>query len=124
MVQRKTRQRAAIRQVIEEAGRPLRAEAVLEAARKLIPGLGQATVYRALNSMQQEHMVVPVEIPGHSLHYEKSGLKHHHHFVCTGCRRIFELPGCSYAGDKGIPPGFSVDGHEVILYGHCTDCRV
>ncbi len=123
MKHRSTRQRRAIRQVIEEAGRPLRSDEVLEAAQVLIPGLGMATVYRALNAMQQERLVVPVDIPGHPARYEKAGLKHHHHFACTGCGLVFELSGCSYAGDKGVPAGFSVEGHEVILYGHCRDCR-
>lgn len=123
MIRRDTKQRRAIRQVMEAAERPLSSEEVLDAAQGLIPGLGLATVYRTLNALQQERLLVPVDIPGHPSRYEKAGLKHHHHFACTGCRRVFELTGCSYAGDKGVPRGFQVEGHEVILYGHCRDCH-
>lgn len=121
-MQRDTRQRRAIRQVVEEAARPLSLDEILGEAQRLLPGLGQATVYRAINAMQQDRMVVPVDIPGHPSRYEKAGLRHHHHFACTGCGRVFELAGCSYKGDKGVPPGFTVEGHELILYGHCSDC--
>jgi len=121
-MQRDTKQRRAIRQVVEEAVRPLGPDEILAEAQRLLPGLGQATVYRALNAMQQERLIVPVDIPGHPSRYEKAGLKHHHHFACTGCGRVFELEGCSYKGDKGVPPGFKVEGHELILYGKCRHC--
>ncbi len=121
-MQRETRQRRAIQQVFDEATRPLGPEEVLVAARRWVPQLGQATVYRALGALQQERRVVPVDIPGHPSRYERAGLKHHHHFACTGCGRVFELDGCPYAGDKGVPRGFNVEGHEIILYGRCSGC--
>jgi len=109
--------------VVEEAERPLSPDEILAAARRGLPGLGQATVYRTINAMQQERLIVPVDIPGRPSRYEKAGLKHHHHFACTGCGRVFELKGCSYKGDNGVPPGFKVEGHELILYGKCRHCR-
>lgn len=124
-MQRDTKQRRAIRQVLEDARRPLGPEEILTEARRLMPGLGQATVYRTLNAMQLDRQIVPVEIPGHLARYEKAGLKHHHHFACTGCGCVFELEGCSYAGNiEGVPAGFEVEGHEVILYGRCKACRL
>lgn len=123
MAARNTKQKSAIRNVIEQAERPLSPEEILHEAREIIPGLGQATVYRALNAMQAEQLIVPVDIPGHPSCFEKAGLKHHHHFACTSCGKVFELQGCSYAGDKGVPPGFHVEGHEVILYGQCRGCH-
>ncbi len=123
-MQRGTRQRRAIQQVFEKAGRPLGNEEVLAAARRQVPQLGQATVYRALAALLREGQIVPVAIPGHPSRYERAGLKHHHHFACTGCGLVFELDGCAYAGDKDVrlPLGFRVEGHEIILYGHCADC--
>jgi len=123
-MQRDTIQRSAIRAVFEGATRPLSPEEVLDKARKIVPKLGQATVYRALNAMQQEDLIVPVEIPGHAARYERAGLQHHHHFVCSSCEKVFELSGCSYAGDgeSHLPAGFTVEGHEVILYGQCRAC--
>lgn len=122
-MRRNTRQRQAIRQVIDTAERPLSLMEILTAVQALIPRLGQATVYRTLNVMQQERWAVQVDIPGYPPRYERAGLKHHHHFACTDCGKVFELSGCSYAGDKGVPPGFKVDGHELVLYGHCIDCH-
>lgn len=125
-MQRDTVQRRAIRQVFSVARRPLSSGEILNKAREIVPRIGQATVYRTLNAFCREGDIVPVDIPGHTPRYEKAGLGHHHHFVCEGCRKVFELAGCSYAGDaeSRLPKGFTVKSHEVILYGQCRDCAV
>lgn len=122
-MQRETRQRRAIQQVLDEAERPLGPEELHQRAVRQVPRLGQATVYRTIAAFLDEGRIVPVSIPGHAARYEKAGLKHHHHFACTGCGRVYELSGCPYNGKTDVPDGFSVEGHEVILYGHCTACR-
>ncbi len=123
-MQRNTRQRKAIEQVLEGATRPLTTDEILKKARLTVPGLGLATVYRALNALQGDSRIVAVDIPGQSSRYEKAGLKHHHHFLCTKCQKVFELPGCSYSGhgDSSLPNGFKLEGHEVILFGQCRSC--
>lgn len=121
-MQRNTRQRRAIQDVFQAAERPLNPEEILARARKEVKGIGQATVYRAIASLLAEQLIVPVDIPGHPSRYELSGLKHHHHFACTGCGRVYELTGCPYNGKADVPAGFRVTGHEVILYGRCEKC--
>jgi Fur family ferric uptake transcriptional regulator len=123
-MERNTRQRAAIERVFSEAERPLDPQEVLMAAQQFVPQLGIATVYRALKSLTDEGRVVSVALPGEQLRYESAGLEHHHHFQCRRCQRVFELAGC--AGDfSGLtPPGFQLQSHEVVLYGHCDSCAV
>lgn len=96
---------------------------MLELASVQVPGLGQATVYRALNSLQEEGVIVPVVIPGMPPRYEKSELGHHHHFCCNLCGKVYELQGCPYDGSVKPPTGFKIERHEVILYGVCKSCR-
>jgi Fur family transcriptional regulator, ferric uptake regulator len=124
-VQRDTKQRRAIQQVFQEAERPLGPEEILARARQVpgLKGIGQATVYRTIASLLTDQLIVPVSIPGHPSRYEQAGLKHHHHFACTHCGCVFELAGCPYNGAMDVPPGFSVTGHEVILYGVCKTCK-
>ena len=54
-MQRKTRQREIIRQVLKDADRPLSPPEIYESACKLVPGIGQATVYRAVKSLVEEN---------------------------------------------------------------------
>ncbi|HZY19189.1 MAG TPA: transcriptional repressor [Ramlibacter sp.] len=121
-MERNTRQRAAIREAISLAARPLLPQEVLEAAQSAVPGLSIATVYRNLRVLVDEGALRVVDLPGENPRYEMAGMGHHHHFQCLVCQRVFEMEGCP--GDLGslAPPGFTVEDHDLTLYGRCSDC--
>ncbi len=121
-MERNTRQRAAIRDAIAAAERPLLPQEVLSAAQPASPGLGMATVYRGLKALLDEGEICAVQLPGENPRYEIAGGHHHHHFQCRQCQRVFDVHACP--GDLGrlAPPGFQVEGHEITLYGRCSDC--
>jgi len=119
---RSTRQRRAIREVMRELDRPLSPGEVLEAARQKVPSLGIATVYRTLKGLVEEGSVVAVELPGEAPRYELSGKKHHHHFHCIYCGKVFEIEGCSGDFSEMVPHGFIAERHEIVLYGRCAQC--
>jgi len=121
-MERNTVQRRAIHQVIEAAGRPLGPPEIYELARQSVPGMGIATVYRTIKRMLDENWLAPVELPGEAPRYELSGLGHHHHFRCNACNKVFDLMGCPDAFQSIIPNGFSLEGHELYLFGRCQDC--
>ena len=121
-MERKTRQRDAIRQVFEGTPRPLGPYEVLEAGRAQVTGLGIATVYRAINSLVDTGWLVPVELPGEAPRYERAGAGHHHHFRCRTCTRVFEIEGCPGDFAALAPPGFQLESHEIVLYGQCARC--
>jgi len=121
-MERDTAQRRAIRAALEDAGRPLSPLEVLNSAQQQVPGLGIATVYRNLKSLVDDGWLVPVDLPGEAPRYEVSGKTHHHHFHCRSCDRVFELPGCPGNLQTVVPNGFSLEDHEVVLYGRCDAC--
>ena len=121
-MERKTRQRDAIRQVFEENPRPLGPFEVLEAGRSHVSKLGIATVYRTINSLVDSGWLVPVELPGEAARYEVAGSEHHHHFRCRQCTRVFEIHGCPGDLRDLTPAGFQLESHEVVLYGRCEHC--
>lgn len=86
--------------------------------------MGIATVYRTINSLVETGWLNPVELPGDSPRYERSGSGHHHHFQCRGCTKVFEIRGCPGDLAKLTPAGFVLEGHEVVLYGRCQRCAV
>ena len=120
---RSTEQRRAIREAVRNAGRPMRPEEVLEAAQRDVPTLGIATVYRNLKSMLDAGFLRAVELPGDpTRRYELAALDHHHHFHCRRCDRVYDIDICPGDLSRHAPAGFSVESHELLLHGICSDC--
>jgi Fur family ferric uptake transcriptional regulator len=121
-MERNTRQRAAIREAIAQAGRPLLPQEVLDAAQAGAPGLSIATVYRNLRTLLDEGELRSVMLPGENARYELAGGGHHHHFQCLRCQRVFEVEACPGNLAALAPPGFRVEDHDLTLYGRCAEC--
>ncbi len=122
MSQRNTAQRAAILDVLTGAEAPLSIEQILARGQQTVPTLSQATVYRILKRLQSRGDVVTVQLPGRTPLYELSGKGHHHFFRCRRCEQMYEVTGCDGLVDQLVPRGFSLEDHDVFLYGLCADC--
>ena len=121
-MERSTRQRSAIRTVIDAARRPLSPQEVLETAQAEVPALGMATVYRNLKLLVDEGEIAVVTLPGDNPRYESAEHAHHHHFQCTQCKRVFDVHACPGNLAQLAPKGFTVERHELTLYGRCDEC--
>ena len=121
-MERNTRQRTAIRDAIAQAGRPLLPQEVLDAAQQQVPGMGIATVYRNLKVLVDEGELQPVNLPGENPRFELAGHHHHHHFQCRQCDRVFDVHACPGNLATLAPLGFTVEDHDLTLYGRCKDC--
>ena len=121
---RDTKQKRAIWTVLEAAHRPLSPTQVQEAVLQELPAVSLATVYRVIKGFVEEGRLVPVSFPGAPDRYETKACAahHHHHFLCTSCGRAFDLPGCGLKVSTGLPEGFAISRHEVVLYGSCDKC--
>jgi len=122
-MERATRQRDAIRSTIKTAQRPLSPREVLDAARVSVRGLGMATIYSNPQLLVAEGGVQVITLPGESPRYEMKESGHHHHFQCTTCHRVYDVPGCPGNMRRLAPRGFTVEHHDLTLYGRCSHCR-
>lgn len=121
-MERSTRQRAAISAAIAQAERPLLPDEVLAAAQAAVPGMGIATVYRNLKQLAEDGELRTVLLPGENPRYEVAGHGHHHHFQCRSCGRVFDVHACPGNLARLAPEGFTVEDHDLTLYGQCRDC--
>ncbi|MBC61452.1 MAG: transcriptional repressor [Zetaproteobacteria bacterium] len=123
-MQRDTKQRGTILKVLKIADRPLSIEEILVTTRKIIPGIGIATVYRAIKSYLQNKKITKVNLPGCQQRYEVTSLEHNHHFWCRMCDKVFKVPGCSGKLNFNSPEGFQTELHEITLKGLCSECSL
>jgi len=91
-----------------------------------LEGVGRATVYRAIEQLEELGLVRKVDLGGSAHGYEKvepSG-HHHHHIVCDDCGKVepFEDQALEEAIHDINRKGFKLESHEVTLHGHCKDC--
>lgn len=151
-MERHTRQRQALVDVLVRSGQALSPHDLLEQAKAVVPSLNLSTVYRQIKGLQDAGQIVRVELPGqpprfeiaagsratpaghgqtaapapHHDHASHAGAtpphQHHHHFHCTDCDRVYPIHACPGPMNDLAPPGFEVQHHDLTLRGRCADC--
>jgi Fur family transcriptional regulator, ferric uptake regulator len=119
---RDTHQKEAIRKALLNAGRPLSTREVFITAQSEVAGLGIATVYRNLRSLQETGLIIQVDLPGEPPRWEIIPEGHHHHFLCRTCDKLFEINNCPEGLKQLLPEGFSLEEHDILLRGQCSHC--
>jgi Fur family ferric uptake transcriptional regulator len=118
------------RLVVELLGRQdccLSAQEIHDSLRDAGGRVGTASVYRALDGMDELGLVQRVDLGDGVARYEPVHDEgHHHHLVCDDCGKVepFEDPGLESAIERVAGGrGYSVAAHDVVLRGACEDCR-
>ena len=124
---RNTRQRQAIRQVFEEADRPLGPQEVVKASQMHTPGLGIATVYRTLALFTQSGLATELDFGDGQKRYEHKYMhSHHDHMICTECGKIIEFNHPmieKLQKEIAAKHGFNMTSHKLDLFGICGQCK-
>jgi len=132
-MERHTRQRQAVLDAIDHAGRALTPAEILELAQASVASLNLSTIYRHLNALQEDARISKVMLPGQPARFEAACTSahhgdhpghphHHHHFHCSACDRVYALHGCPGSLQELAPQGFVVQAHEITLRGLCQEC--
>lgn len=126
-MQRMTRQRQAISELLEGAKDFRSAQQVHEILRAQGQSIGLATVYRTLQTLADQGDVDVVRKPdGESVYRSCVRTGHHHHLMCRMCGATVEIDGPSveqWAQAIGAEHGFAEISHTIELYGICAACR-
>jgi Fur family ferric uptake transcriptional regulator len=124
---RLTEPRRTVASAIEARAGHFTAASILADARGRQPGIGRATVFRALDLFQDIGVVERIDLPsGVHAYVTCQPELHHHHVVCSRCGRTAEID------DRGIRAisrkiakrtGYRIESHRMELFGTCPTCR-
>lgn len=117
----------AVFDVLREAGSGthLRAQEIWDRARARRPGIGFATVHRALARLHRADAVLKIDVPGDASSFYEVAARTHAHFRCVACGSLsdvaYAVPGATrraLAREHGV----AIDEEAVTFMGRCANC--
>lgn len=95
--------------------------------RRRKPAVGRASIYRALEQLEQLGLLRRLEASRGMASYERiePGGEHHHHAICSNCGRMIPFEDASL--ERAIAAlsdrmSFEAAEHEVTIRGRCDRC--
>lgn len=121
-----TGKRLAILDIFLQNSHPLDSQFVLDEVKKTNPGIDRATVFRTLNTFTSSGVLLKLEFNEGKSRYELALKEHHHHVVCTECRKFVCIEHCNLKSiDEEVTreTGFKINFHRLEFFGVCPDCQ-
>lgn len=119
--------RKAILDCLLSATSPLSAADIHLMLRKRKLAADKVTVYREMEMLEKEGIVVPIQLQDRNRRYELASLDHHHHLICQNCHRIddVELHDDFTPQERAIAQRnkFKVLRHSLEFFGLCQRCQ-
>lgn len=124
---RLTRQRQAIwAALLAEPDGHLSAENVAERVRAQLPLVNASTVYRTLELLVEEGLLLRTDLGAGRAYYEPARDHPHHHLVCELCGKVAHVHSETFGDlrariEQGA--GFTLGSREITFFGTCASCR-
>ncbi len=123
--QRRTRQRAAVQDVLAELHEFRTAQQIHDELRRRGDSIGLTTVYRTLQALAESDELDALRTADGETAYRRCSDGHHHHLVCRSCGRTVEVSGPAverWANAVAAEHGFREVSHDLEIFGTCGDC--
>ena len=86
--------------------------------------VNKTTVYRQLEKLLTDGMIIEVELGDGKKRYELKSLAHHHHLVCKKCGSLedIRLDERIILEEVSKKSNFKVEDHSLEFFGICVNC--
>ncbi len=124
MSSRRSRQRDVVLEVVRSTMEHPTADWVYRQARRRLPQISLATVYRNLKRLAADGAIREVHSAGQSRFDCNTG--RHYHIRCLGCGRVGDLPlsvDDRIERDASRATNYRIVGHDVEIQGLCPSCQ-
>jgi Fur family transcriptional regulator, ferric uptake regulator len=124
---RLTRQRELIwAALVAEPDHHLSADELVDRVRARLPRVNPSTVYRTLDLLVEEGLVLRSDLGAGRAFYEPAHEHRHHHVVCERCGAIVHVHDDALGDLRARveeTSGYALGSAELTLFGLCPDCR-
>jgi Fur family ferric uptake transcriptional regulator len=123
--QRRTRQRAAVDEILSHLEEFRTAQQIHDVLRRQGDSVGLTTVYRTLQAMVDSGELDALRTNEGETAYRRCSNGHHHHLVCRRCGRTVEVSGPAverWASAVAAEHGFREVSHDLEIFGTCSSC--
>lgn len=117
--QRMTKQRMLILEELKARNDHPTAQQLYETVKRKMPSISFGTVYRNLSLLHDLGLIN--EFNYQVAHFDGNTSKHYH-FVCTSCRKIYDIHENFNNIEKKVASRFTVKGHRIEFFGLCNVC--
>jgi len=99
------------------------ADWIFQHARKQMSDISLGTVYRNLNQLVENDLVLAHNIDG-VIHYD-GFVDEHQHFYCTSCKRLYDISYPVSEIKSAVEEDFehTVERYDLRLEGICNSCQ-
>ncbi len=120
-----TAQRLAIMRAV--SSRPhATADELIDDVKAFIGTISRQAVYDTLSVLVEKNLLRRIQPAGSAARYEDRVGDNHHHLICRGCGKTFDIDCALGAAPCLVADedhGFEIDEAEVIFWGRCPSCR-
>nr|WP_275586623.1 Fur family transcriptional regulator [Arcanobacterium phocisimile] len=126
-MQRMTKQREAIWELLRTENNFLSAQEVHDLLENSGESIGLATVYRNLQALATNGYVDVLRLENSETQLFRfcGEAVHHHHMVCRSCGKTIEISGANiekWADGVAAEHGFTRVSHSFEIFGLCAEC--
>lgn len=118
---RETKQKTAILEFLRSKRQHYSASQIYDAVRETLPNISLGTVYRNLATLVEQGEIISVETSDKCVFYD-GFISDHAHFVCQGCKSIYDFDMPSGLERQIKEDGFLVEKQRLVYYGICKNC--
>jgi len=121
---RETRQRKVVYEAVRGSKSHPTAEMIFDEVRDTLPTVSLGTVYRNLNVLKEQGLVIELRGMDRRAHFE-ADLSPHAHFTCTRCGSILDIENCPIPDweQHNCLTGFTLEKVSLEFKGICPRCN-